>query len=295
MSSSAARSAMSELRTEGALPSSAAAARRGPAGRVETIGVEGSEVALGASRAVVWLPLLVRAAAVALALVGLAAIGAAARRSPELVGLVPARNSVELAALSGGALAPAVPPALGPSPPAAPRGLQAAPGRAPDAGFCACPCSATAAQGREGRAPTSATALPSELGAALASGPRGRHVEALNQAAPASAPKVDLNAADARQLKSLPGIGTKRAAAILQLRQRLGGFRRPSDLLRIRGIGRRILQRLLPHVVVGAPGGQPHPPAARRSNPPPADSVQSPPTAGATINASGSRQRAASH
>lgn len=285
---------MSELHRKGALPSSAAAAARGPAGRVGTIGAEGSEVALGAPRAVIWLPLLVRAAAVALALVGLAAIGAAARRSPELVGLVPARNSAELAAFSGSALAPAVPAALGPSPPATPRGLQAAPGRTPDAG-CACPCSATAAQERERRSPTSATSPPSELGAAPALGPGDRDAEAPNQAPPASAAKLVLNTADARQLQSLPGIGAKRAAAILQLRQRLGGFRRLSDLLRIRGIGRRTLQRLSPHLVLGAPGGQPHPPAARRSKAPPADSVQAPPAAGATINASGSRQRAAGH
>jgi competence protein ComEA len=45
-------------------------------------------------------------------------------------------------------------------------------------------------------------------------------------------------------------VGTKRAAAILALRQRLGRFRRTSDLLRVKGIGPRTLQRMLPHLVL---------------------------------------------
>jgi DNA uptake protein ComE-like DNA-binding protein len=35
----------------------------------------------------------------------------------------------------------------------------------------------------------------------------------------------------------LPSVGPKRALAILELRRRLGHFRRPSDLLRVKGIG----------------------------------------------------------
>jgi competence protein ComEA len=62
--------------------------------------------------------------------------------------------------------------------------------------------------------------------------------------------KVILNQATAEDLMRLPGIGKKRADAILALRTRLGRFKRPTDLLRVRGLGARRLQRLLPHMVV---------------------------------------------
>jgi competence protein ComEA len=61
---------------------------------------------------------------------------------------------------------------------------------------------------------------------------------------------VNLNLASAAELRVLPGIGAKRAEAIVALRQRLGRFRRPGDLLRIKGIGPRTLERLLPQVSV---------------------------------------------
>jgi competence protein ComEA len=59
-----------------------------------------------------------------------------------------------------------------------------------------------------------------------------------------------LNQADAAELRRLPGVGAKRAQAILLLRQRLGRFQKPADLLRVKGIGPRTLERLLPHVVL---------------------------------------------
>jgi competence protein ComEA len=61
---------------------------------------------------------------------------------------------------------------------------------------------------------------------------------------------VSLNRASLAELQRLPGIGAKRAAAIVELRQRLGGFRRTSDLLRIKGIGPRLLERIAPQLVV---------------------------------------------
>ena len=63
---------------------------------------------------------------------------------------------------------------------------------------------------------------------------------------------VILNRATALDLQRLPGVGAKRAAAILDLRQRLGRFRAPGDLLRVKGIGRRTLERMLPQLVLDA-------------------------------------------
>ena len=65
--------------------------------------------------------------------------------------------------------------------------------------------------------------------------------------------RVILNLATEVDLVRLPGIGTKRAQAIVALRNRLGRFRRVEDLLRVRGLGPRLLRRLRPHVTIDPP------------------------------------------
>jgi competence protein ComEA len=77
--------------------------------------------------------------------------------------------------------------------------------------------------------------------------------------------RVVLNAASEAELTKLPGIGPSRARAILALRQRLTKFRAVEDLLRIKGIGRKMLRRLRPSVVVDRPAVDP-----RAAPPPPA-------------------------
>lgn len=62
--------------------------------------------------------------------------------------------------------------------------------------------------------------------------------------------KVAINRANEQDLRRLPGIGATRAKAILALRERLGRFRRPEDLLRVKGIGRRMLGRLRPLLII---------------------------------------------
>jgi len=61
---------------------------------------------------------------------------------------------------------------------------------------------------------------------------------------------VDLNTATIHQLIELPGVGPKRALDIVRFRIQ-HGFRRPADLLRIRGIGRRTYFKLRPLLRVG--------------------------------------------
>jgi competence protein ComEA len=65
--------------------------------------------------------------------------------------------------------------------------------------------------------------------------------------------KVILNAASADELTKLPGVGMKRAQAIVALRTKLKRFKQATDLLRVKGIGPRGLQRMLPHLVLDAP------------------------------------------
>ncbi|WP_297212305.1 ComEA family DNA-binding protein [uncultured Flavonifractor sp.] len=61
---------------------------------------------------------------------------------------------------------------------------------------------------------------------------------------------VDLNTATAEELMSLPGIGEKRAAAIVAYREANGPFRIPEDLTRVDGIGEGILEGLIDQVTV---------------------------------------------
>ena len=66
--------------------------------------------------------------------------------------------------------------------------------------------------------------------------------------------RVILNLAAVEDLRHLPGVGQKRADAILALRARLGGhFKHVNDLLRVKGIGVRGLKKILPHVVLDPP------------------------------------------
>jgi competence protein ComEA len=64
---------------------------------------------------------------------------------------------------------------------------------------------------------------------------------------------VYLNQASVDELRRLPGVGPKRAEAILVLRQRLGRFQRIEDLLRVKGVGRGAVKKWRPLVRLDAP------------------------------------------
>lgn len=65
--------------------------------------------------------------------------------------------------------------------------------------------------------------------------------------------RVVLNLATASELTTLPGIGQKRAESIVALRQRLGGFKKLADLLRVKGIGAKSLRKLEPKITLNPP------------------------------------------
>jgi competence protein ComEA len=65
---------------------------------------------------------------------------------------------------------------------------------------------------------------------------------------PAPAEPVDLNTATATELMQLPGVGAKTAARILEHRKTRGPFRRPEDLMAVKGIGEKAFLRLRPHI-----------------------------------------------
>jgi len=60
--------------------------------------------------------------------------------------------------------------------------------------------------------------------------------------------RIDVNEASAAQLQRLPGIGPKKADLIIKARTRRP-FRRASDLLRVKGVGRKTLKRMMPMLV----------------------------------------------
>ncbi len=63
--------------------------------------------------------------------------------------------------------------------------------------------------------------------------------------------RIDLNRAPVVELMRLPGIGEKKAQAIVALRQRQP-FRRPEDVLAVKGLGPKWLRKVKANVVVGA-------------------------------------------
>jgi competence protein ComEA len=56
--------------------------------------------------------------------------------------------------------------------------------------------------------------------------------------------RLDPNRAPARELDRLPGVGPSTARAVVEHREEEGGFRRPEDLLAVRGIGPATLAKI---------------------------------------------------
>lgn len=62
--------------------------------------------------------------------------------------------------------------------------------------------------------------------------------------------KVDINHADERELTSVRGLGEKTAKAIVQYRKAHGPYRRLRDLLQVKGIGEKKLEKLGPYLIL---------------------------------------------
>jgi len=71
-------------------------------------------------------------------------------------------------------------------------------------------------------------------------------VESGTDAPAATRAKINLNTASAAELSLLPGIGPKRAAAIVEYRARFGRFNSLEDLERVSGIGPGVVERAAP-------------------------------------------------
>jgi len=62
--------------------------------------------------------------------------------------------------------------------------------------------------------------------------------------------KININTANRFELEKLPGIGPKKAERIIKYRLEHGKFKRVEDIVKVKGIGKKTLERLRPHITV---------------------------------------------
>lgn len=84
-------------------------------------------------------------------------------------------------------------------------------------------------------------------------GKRPDLAESEGEPAPPAAKVVNINQTGALELRRLPGIGIDLANRIVKHRREHGAFRRPEDLMQIKGIGEKFFRALRPYVAVTGP------------------------------------------
>jgi competence protein ComEA len=86
--------------------------------------------------------------------------------------------------------------------------------------------------------------------ALLAAAPVGAAESPAGSGATSLSGVVNVNTANVEQLTLLPGVGPTRADAIIAYRKEHGAFKRPEDLMQVRGIGERAFEKLRSHVAI---------------------------------------------
>ena len=64
---------------------------------------------------------------------------------------------------------------------------------------------------------------------------------------------VNINTATSEELQQVPGIGPATAGKILQMRKSYGAFKSVDDLLAIRGLGAKRLEKMRKYLTIGKP------------------------------------------
>ncbi len=90
------------------------------------------------------------------------------------------------------------------------------------------------------------------LGALVALALLAAPATAFSAATEEKAARLNLNAASADDLATLPGIGPSYAKRIVEYREKNGPFKRVEDLLNVQGIGEKTLERIRDRVMVGS-------------------------------------------
>lgn len=73
---------------------------------------------------------------------------------------------------------------------------------------------------------------------------------AASAAEPAGAGVVNINTADAAQLMLLPGVGEKAAQRVIEYRTQHGPFRKPTDLMQVKGFGAKTYDAVSAYIAV---------------------------------------------
>jgi comEA protein len=84
---------------------------------------------------------------------------------------------------------------------------------------------------------------------------------------------ININTANAEELQLVPGIGPVTAEKILQMRKSYGPFKSVDDLVAIRGIGKKRLDKMRKYLTVGKTAG---PKSTQPQTPSPAKAAPSP-------------------
>lgn len=63
---------------------------------------------------------------------------------------------------------------------------------------------------------------------------------------------ININTASANDLETLPGIGAKTAARIIEYRQKNGPFKKIEELMNVRGVGEKNFLKVKPQLTVGS-------------------------------------------
>jgi competence protein ComEA len=69
----------------------------------------------------------------------------------------------------------------------------------------------------------------------------------------ATAVPINVNTAGLQELTSLPGVGPALAGRIVEHRKQAGPFRRPEDLLAVKGVGPKLLAKIKDRLTFDAP------------------------------------------
>ena len=62
--------------------------------------------------------------------------------------------------------------------------------------------------------------------------------------------KININSASAQELQALPGIGPVYSESIVQYRQTRGPFQRIEDIILVKGIGSKTLEKIADSITV---------------------------------------------
>jgi competence protein ComEA len=94
---------------------------------------------------------------------------------------------------------------------------------------------------------------PAYVWAQTAEAPKTEETNVEAQVAQTDPGKININTASASDLRTLKGVGKKRAEQIVKDREANGPFTTPQDLTRIKGIGPKTVAKNLDIITVGKP------------------------------------------